>query len=96
MRIALIFVCLWASVPAGGVGPAIGTLYSDFRGPRRPVENANLGCNFRVKEKYNLQIRAEFTNIFKPPTCRTQSRVWLRKWLLPGTISVTTPTGLAS
>jgi hypothetical protein len=54
----------WASVPAGGAGPAIGTLYSDFRGPRRPVENANLGRNFRVKEKYNLQIRAEFTNIF--------------------------------
>jgi hypothetical protein len=54
----------WESVPAGGVGPALGTLYSDFRGPRRPVENANLGRNFRVKEKYNLQIRAEFTNIF--------------------------------
>jgi hypothetical protein len=55
----------WAPVPAGGAGPAIGTLYSDFRGPRRPVENANLGRNFRVKEKYNLQIRVEFTNIFK-------------------------------
>src|SRR5579875_2697571 len=54
----------WATVPAGGVGPAIGTLYSDFRGPRRPIENANLGRNFRVKEKYNLQIRVEFTNIF--------------------------------
>jgi hypothetical protein len=54
----------WASVPAGGVGPAVGTLYADFRGPRRPVENANFGRNFRVKEKYNLQIRAEFTNIF--------------------------------
>jgi hypothetical protein len=54
----------WAVVPAGGVGPAIGTLYSDFRGPRRPVENANFGHNFRVKEKYNLQIRVEFTNIF--------------------------------
>lgn len=30
----------------------------------RPIENANLGRNFRVKEKYNLQILAEFTNIF--------------------------------
>jgi hypothetical protein len=54
----------WANVPAGQVGPAIGTLYSDFRGRRRPVENANLGRNFRIKERYNLQIRAEFTNIF--------------------------------
>jgi hypothetical protein len=54
----------WAPVPAGGAGPALGTLYGDFRGPRRPVENANFGRNFRVKEKYNLQVRAEFTNIF--------------------------------
>lgn len=54
----------WAEVPAGGAGPAVGTLYANFRGPRRPVENANLGRNFRVGEKYNLQIRTEFTNIF--------------------------------
>ena len=54
----------WSAVPAGQVGPAIGTLYQNFRGRRRPVENANLGRNFRVKEKFNLQIRAEFTNIF--------------------------------
>jgi len=51
-------------VPAGQVGPAIGTLYQDFRGRRRPVENANLGRNFRIKERMNFQIRAEFTNIF--------------------------------
>ncbi len=54
----------WAVVPAGQVGPAVGTLYSDFRGRRRPLENANFGRNFRIKERYNLQIRAEFTNIF--------------------------------
>jgi hypothetical protein len=54
----------WTPAPAGAVGPAIGTLYADFRGPRRPVENANVGRNFRVTEKYSLQIRAEFTNIF--------------------------------
>ena len=54
----------WTPAHAGGVGPAIGTLYADFRGPRRPVENANVGRNFRVTEKYSLQIRAEFTNIF--------------------------------
>jgi len=54
----------WQQVPAGGVGPAIGTLYSDFRGRRRPQENFNFGRNFRLKERYNLQIRAEFVNIF--------------------------------
>ncbi len=37
-------------------------LYSDFRGPRRPIENFNLGRNFRIKERMNFQIRAEFTN----------------------------------
>jgi len=54
----------WANVPAGQVGPAVGTLYADFRGRRRPFENANFGRNFRIKESYNLQIRVEFTNIF--------------------------------
>jgi hypothetical protein len=54
----------WAVVPAGVTGTATGTLYPDFRGRRRPVENANLGRNFRFKEKYNLQIRVEFSNIF--------------------------------
>ncbi len=54
----------WQNVPVGQTGPAIGTLYSDFRGRRRPVENANFGRNFRIKERYTLQVRAEFTNIF--------------------------------
>ncbi|HJT87082.1 MAG TPA: carboxypeptidase regulatory-like domain-containing protein [Bryobacteraceae bacterium] len=54
----------WAIVPAGQVGPAPGTLYSDFRGRRAPQENFNIGRNFRVKERFNLQIRAEFVNIF--------------------------------
>jgi hypothetical protein len=54
----------WQAVPVNGVGPALGTLYSDFRGPRRPSENFNIGRNFRIKERYNLQIRGEFVNIF--------------------------------
>jgi hypothetical protein len=43
-----------------------GLYYSDFRGVRRPVENANFGRNFRMgKEgRYNLFIRVEFVNIF--------------------------------
>jgi len=54
----------WQAVPAGQIGPAPGTLYSDFRGPRKPTENFNFGRNFRIKERYTFQIRAEFTNIF--------------------------------
>jgi hypothetical protein len=53
----------WTSPPVPGM---FGTnaLYGDFRAPRRPQENFNIGRNFRVKERYNLQIRAEFVNIF--------------------------------
>jgi hypothetical protein len=74
----------WALVPAGQVGPAVGTLYQDFRGRRRPVENANLGRNFRIKERYNLQIRAEFTNVFNrtlipSPSTATSPQVALSK-----------------
>jgi hypothetical protein len=54
----------WAAVPTNGVGPAVGTLYTDFRGPRVPTENANFGRNFRIKERMNFQIRVEFVNIF--------------------------------
>jgi hypothetical protein len=54
----------WAAVPTNGVGPAASTLYGNFRGPRHPSENANIGRNFRIKERMNLQIRAEFVNIF--------------------------------
>ena len=36
-----------------------------YRAARHPSENANFGRNFRFHEdKYNLQIRAEFTNLF--------------------------------
>ncbi len=47
--------------------PAASLLYKDFKGPRTPTENANLGRNFRVHRgdrTYNLYIRAEFVNIF--------------------------------
>ena len=42
-------------------------LYGDFRAPRRPQENFNIGRKFRIKERYSLQIRAEFVNIFNRP-----------------------------
>jgi len=40
--------------------------YSDFRGPRQPRENGNIGRHFRFgKEgRYDLYVRGEFVNLF--------------------------------
>jgi hypothetical protein len=56
----------WASCPTNSTCPAASTLYSDFRGPRHPQENANIGRHFRFgKEgRYDIYIRGEFVNIF--------------------------------
>jgi hypothetical protein len=55
----------WTNVPTNATGPATSTYYSDFRGPRHPQENGNIGRNFRFHEgKFNLQLRGEFVNIF--------------------------------
>jgi Carboxypeptidase regulatory-like domain len=54
----------WAPCPTNSVCAATSTYYSDFRGPRTPRENANIGRHFRIKERYDLYIRAEFVNIF--------------------------------
>ncbi|HWB97844.1 MAG TPA: hypothetical protein VG672_14115, partial [Bryobacteraceae bacterium] len=54
----------WQILPTNSVGMATGNLFQDFRGPRHPSENANIGRNFRVKERMNLQVRGEFVNIF--------------------------------
>jgi hypothetical protein len=62
----------WANPTAGTFGPGPitstvglnGLYYNDFRQARRPTENLNIGRNFRIKERMNLQIRAEFANIF--------------------------------
>jgi hypothetical protein len=53
----------WVNPPAGQFGTAAG-YYSDYRYQRRPSESMSLGRNFRIKERANLQIRADFTNIF--------------------------------
>lgn len=44
--------------------------YAFFRGARRPSENANLARNFRVKERYQFQIRMEFLNVSIAPSFR--------------------------
>jgi hypothetical protein len=53
----------WANPPNGQFGTA-NAHYNDFRQQRRPTESMSLGRNFRIKERANFQIRAEFTNIF--------------------------------
>jgi hypothetical protein len=53
----------WANPPNGQFGTANGH-YNDYREQRRPVESMSLGRNIRIKERANLMIRAEFTNIF--------------------------------
>jgi hypothetical protein len=55
--------------PAAWTNPAPGqfggqTYYGDFRGERRPVENLAIGRRFSIREKMNLNIRAEFSNVF--------------------------------
>jgi hypothetical protein len=53
----------WQTIPDGQWTDDTST-YSFFRGPRRPAESANLSRNFRFKERYTLQIRMEFLNVF--------------------------------
>jgi hypothetical protein len=55
--------------PAAWTNPAPGQFggayyYGDFRGERRPVENASFGRHFQIHERIGLNIRAEFQNIF--------------------------------
>ncbi len=54
----------WTACPTNTTCEATGNLYKNFRGPRTPSENANIGRNFRIKESMNFQIRGEFVNIF--------------------------------
>ncbi|MBV9507037.1 MAG: hypothetical protein JO323_18755, partial [Acidobacteriia bacterium] len=56
-----------AAASPGAFGPTSTLLYKDFKGPRTPTENANLGRHFRVRRgehSYDLYIRSEFVNIF--------------------------------
>jgi len=53
----------WVNPPAGQFGTS-AAYYNDYRTQRRPTENLNFGRTFRFKERYALNIRAEFSNIF--------------------------------
>jgi hypothetical protein len=56
--------------PAAWVEPPYGTFgtsapyFNDFRWQRQPAESMAFGRIFRVKERAQLQVRAEFQNIF--------------------------------
>ena len=53
----------WVNPPPGEFGTS-AAYYGDYRYQRRPSESVSLGRNFRLRERANLQIRAEFANIF--------------------------------
>ncbi len=53
----------WSNPAAGQWGTSAG-YYTDYRYQRRPGESMSLGRNFRIKERANLQVRAEFNNVF--------------------------------
>ncbi len=52
------------SQPGPGQWGSGAAYYSDYRFQRRPNENLSLGRLFRVKERMQLNIRMEFSNIF--------------------------------
>jgi Carboxypeptidase regulatory-like domain len=53
----------FVDAPAGTWGTSAPFL-NNFRWQRQPAESLSFARNFRIKERYNLQIRAEFQNIF--------------------------------
>jgi len=55
----------WTDAPAGQFG-ASAPYYNDYRWQRQPSENFNVGRNFNLARegKVNLNVRAEFQNVF--------------------------------
>lgn len=53
----------WTDAPAGTYGTS-APYYNDFRWQRQPAESLGFGRIFRIKERFSLQVRAEFQNIF--------------------------------
>jgi hypothetical protein len=53
----------WVDPPAGQFGTG-AAYYSDYRQMRRPDESISLGRTFRIGEKAQLSIRADFSNAF--------------------------------
>ncbi len=53
----------WVDAPVGQYATT-AAYYNNYRWQRQPSENFNFGRNFRIREGKNLNIRAEFQNIF--------------------------------
>jgi len=53
----------WVDPPTGQYGTS-APYYNDYRYERRPKESASLAKTFRVGERYRVDFRAEFFNIF--------------------------------
>ncbi len=53
----------FSDAPTGTWGTA-APYYSNYRWQRQPAESVSFARNFRIKEGYVLQLRAEFQNIF--------------------------------
>jgi hypothetical protein len=100
----------WTDPPAGQFGSA-AAYYGDYRFQRRPNENLALGRIFRIKERAQLNIRIEFTNIFNraeaPNPVSTNATATQTKnaagattagfgFINTGTIGASSPTGTAT
>jgi Carboxypeptidase regulatory-like domain/TonB dependent receptor-like, beta-barrel len=53
----------WVDVGSGQYGVS-APYYNNCRWQRQPAESLSVGRIFRIKERYQLQIRAEFLNVF--------------------------------
>lgn len=53
----------WVDAPAGVWGQG-AAYYNDYRWQHQDSENMNIGRTFRLRERMNLSIRAEFFNVF--------------------------------
>jgi len=53
----------WVEPPYGTFG-ASAPYFNDFRWQRQPAESMSFGRIFRIKERTQLEVRAEFQNIF--------------------------------
>ena len=64
-RVLALDATAWADAP-GGQFATTAAYYNLYRWQRQPSENVNFGRNFRMgrEGKMNLQIRAEFQNVF--------------------------------
>jgi hypothetical protein len=101
----------WVDPPAGQFGTG-AAYYNDYRYQRRPNENLGLGRIFRVKERAQLNIRMEFTNIFNRaeapnPTATNAAQTQTRNpvtgattagfgFINTSTIGASTPVGTAT